>query len=391
MVKRERVLSLDVMRGITIAAMLLVNNPGSWSHVYAPLLHAEWHGLTPTDLIYPFFIFIMGVSMYFSMSKYEDGFSSEAFRKIFKRSVMMFTVGLVLQWVSYATGGASSAIIGRLSDEKTLLRAMFPFGQFRIMGVMQGLAVAYLFGSLLAMTFRWKHLLWVGGALLAAYVVILRIGNGYALAEDNLIMIVDRAILGVAHMPTKVLPGGGRIAFEAEAILSSIPRIAQVLLGAWAGRLMVRSADHTDRMVKTFIFGTIALFAGLLLGYCDPINKLIWSSAFTLTTSGFAALALALLIWIVDIEKRSGWGRLFEVYGVNPLFLYATGWVLAAIFGMSFPCGESSLGVKSFLYGDVLQPLLGDQSGSVVYALFFVGVNWLLGCILYRKKIFIKF
>lgn len=388
---KERLLSLDVMRGITVAAMLLVNNPGSWTNVYAPLQHATWHGLTPTDLIYPFFIFIMGVSMHFSLLKFRDcGLTGPVLWKITKRSVLMFAVGLGLQWFSYLCPAISAYLLGKLPEGTTFWQAAFPMGTFRIMGVMQGLALAYFFGSILVLAFRWKHLLWVAGGLLAAFLLILQLGNGYELAENNIIAVVDRAILGADHLYREWLPDGSRIAFEPEALLSTIPRIAQVLLGVFAGMVITGNKDNNERINRLFIFGTIMLFAGLLLSYGDPLNKKIWSSSYTLATSGFASLFFALLIWIIDIRKHSCWSRPFEAYGINPLFLYVAGWVMAVLFSVKFRAGSTVTTIKGFLYRDVFQPLLGNYLGSLAYALLFVVIIWLLGWVLYRKKIYIK-
>lgn len=378
------------MRGITIAAMILVNNPGSWATVYAPLKHAAWHGMTPTDLIYPFFMFIMGVSMSFSLLKYDRGLTGAAFMKILRRSVAIFAVGAALQWCSYLGTGLSSWLLGRAPEGTTVWDVLLPLENFRIMGVLQGLAVAYFFGATIVLALRWKHILWVGGALLGVYVVIMHLGNGYELAESNIIAVVDRFVLGANHLYKMPAADGVRIAFEPEGLLSNLPRIAHVIFGVWVGSVISRFNDNGERIGQMFIFGTITLFSGLLLQYGDPINKAIWSSSFTLASCGFAALFLALLIWIIDISKRAAWCPPFEAFGVNPLFLYVVGWVGSVLLGFSFSCGERVMSVKGFLYSSVLQPVFGDYGGSLAYPLLFVGLVWLSGYWLYRRRIYIK-
>lgn len=390
LIKKERLLSLDVMRGITIAAMILVNNPGNWSSIYAPLRHAPWHGMTPTDLIYPFFMFIMGVSMSFSLPKYRDGLTGEAFAKILRRSLSIFAVGMALQWFSSLGHGLSSYLLGRSAPETTLWQVLFPLKTFRILGVLQGLALAYFFGSVIVLALRWKHILWVAGGILGTYVVMLHLGNGYELAENNIIAVIDRAVLGAAHLYQDRLPDGARIAFEPEGLLSTLPRIAHVILGVFVGKLISEVKDNKERIRKIFIFGTILLFSGLLLQYGDPLNKKIWSSSFTLASCGFASLFLALMIWIIDIRERRSWCGFFEVFGVNPLFLYVVAWVVSVLLGLNIRFGEKVAGIKGLLYSDVLRPLLADYAASLAHALIFVGIAWIFGYLLYRKKIYIK-
>ena len=378
------------MRGITIAGMLLVNNPGSWTHVYAPLRHADWFGITPTDLVFPFFMFIMGVSMQFSLMKYDDGLTGSAFWKIARRGILIFVVGAALQWFSCFCEGISWLIEGRGGEGVTFSGIAFPWKTFRIMGVLQALGIAYFFGALIFLTVRGKHLLWIAGAILVLYIVILQLGNGYELSRDNIIAVIDRAVLGESHLYQARLADGTRIGFEPEALLSTLPRIAHVLLGVYVGRIITSLKNNTERIERIFVFGTIILFIGLLLQWGDPLNKKIWSSSYTLVTCGFASLLLALLIWIIDIKKRVAWSRFFEVYGINPLFLYVVGWVLSVLFRISIPSGTGTTSIKGFLYGDVFQPLLGNELGSLAYAVFFVVVAWVFGYVLYRKKIYIK-
>ncbi|GHU99544.1 membrane protein [Bacteroidia bacterium] len=390
--QKQRLLSLDVMRGITIGAMILVNNPGSWSSIYAPLRHADWIGMTPTDLIYPFFMFIMGVSMFFSLGRFDDGLRGGIFLRILKRSAAIFALGLALQWCSYIGQGLSASLTGRIAEGESVWSMIFPLGRFRIMGVFQGLALAYLFGATLCVALRWhwRRILWIAGAILLFYIVLLHVGHGYELGEHNILAVVDRAVLGEPHLYRQALLDGTRIGFEPEGLLSSLPRTVHVALGAFVGWLIVGRKEKTESMSAIFIFGTIVLLAGLLLQYGDPLNKKIWSASFTLTSCGLASMALALLLWIIDIRGSRSWSRPFEVFGVNPLFLYCVGWLLSVVLNFGFLWNEGTASLKGLLCGEVLTPLLGDYGGSLACALAIVATVWMTGYVLYRKKIYIK-
>ena len=370
------------MRGMTIAAMILVNNPAVWGKAYAPLQHAFWHGMTPTDLIYPFFVFIMGVSAFFSLSKRYEGAGREVFSRILRRSAVIFGVGLLLQEISYFGYGTANFLSGQTSADATWFETVFPFRTFRIMGVLQGLALVYLFGSAALLCLRFRHLIVAAGGLLILYLVLLQTGNGYSLAADNIIAVVDRAVLGESHLYREWLPDGSRLAFEPEGLLSTLPRITQFLLGCAAGRILLAKEDAPMRFGRLFAFGTALLFTGLLLQYGDPLNKKIWSSSFALATSGFASLLLGLLCWVIDLHKQVWWTGFFRVFGVNPLFLYVAAWVLSVTLG--------ALSIKSWFYTTLIDPLFGDASGSLVYSLCFILLVWSLGLVLYRRKIYIK-
>lgn len=195
--------------------MILVNNPAVWGKAYAPLQHAFWHGMTPTDLIYPFFVFIMGVSAFFSLSKRYEGADRKAFSRILRRSAVIFGVGLLLQEISYFGYGTANFLSGQTPAGATWFETVFPFRTFRIMGVLQGLALVYLFGSVALLCLRFRHLIAAAGGLLLLYLVLLQTGNGYSLSADNIIAVVDRAVLGESHLYKEWLPDGSRLGFRA--------------------------------------------------------------------------------------------------------------------------------------------------------------------------------
>lgn len=383
----QRLLALDILRGITIAGMILVNNPGSWGHIYAPLAHAEWHGLTPTDLVFPFFMYIMGISTYFSLRKYDFKFSGATLWKICRRTVVIFAIGLAIAWFGMFLRGITSG--------KALAEAVFTFDHIRILGVMPRLAICYGFGSLIALALSKKALPWFIAGMLVVYAVILFVGNGFEFASNNVIAIVDNAVLGPDHMYTDHVAGES-LKFDPEGLLSTLPSIAHMLIGFVCGGLIVGTKDNNLRINKLFIIGTILTFSGFLLDFDIPINKKIWSPTFVLTTCGLAASFLGLLIWIIDIKGYRRWCRFFEAFGINPLFMYCLGAVLSIIIGaIKVPYAAVESGIttlKGWIYQAVLMPACADNAtlASLCFAILFVLLNWCIGDILYKKKIYIK-
>lgn len=381
---KQRLLALDILRGITIAGMILVNNPGTWAHIYAPLRHAAWNGLTPTDLVFPFFMFIMGISTFISLQKYEFRFSADAARKIVKRSVLIFLIGMAIGWFSRFCYYWAADHEGLSFGEK-LWESVWTFDRMRILGVMQRLALCYCGTAIIALTVKHKRIPYIIAGLLVVYTVMLLCGNGYAYNETNINSIVDRAILTPAHM----YKDNG---IDPEGLLSTLPALAHVLLGFWVGKQMLAfkhqvTMDNKEeligkQLVYLFLTGAFLMIAGWLLSYGLPINKKIWSPTFVLTTCGMASTLLAVLIYIIDLKEKKKWCRFFESFGINPLFMYVLGGVLSILFG--------SIGLHRFVYQDLLQPLLGDTAGSLAYALLFVAVNWCIGYQLYKRKIYIK-
>lgn len=381
-----RLLALDILRGITIAGMILVNNPGSWGHIYAPLGHASWHGLTPTDLVFPFFMFIMGISTYFSMRKYQFEFSWRSFAKIARRTVVIFLIGLAIAWFGLFLRGI-------LSD-KTLAEAVFSFDRIRILGVMPRLAICYGVGATAALLIPHKALPWTVAGMLIVYTAILLLGNGLEFAETNILYIVDNAVLGPSHLYADTVDGV-RLHLDPEGLLSTLPSIAHMLIGFICGGLIMRTKDNNLRINSLFIVGTILTFSGFLLSYGIPINKKIWSPTFVLTTCGLASSFLGLLIWIIDIKGYRRWCRFFEAFGINPLFMYCLGAVLSIVTGaVRIPWASAESGmisIKGWCYSAVLMPLCGDATlASLLFAILFVMFNWCIGYILYKKKIYIK-
>ena len=387
----SRLLSLDVMRGITIAGMIMVNNPGSWSYVYAPLGHALWNGLTPTDLVFPFFMFIMGVSMYLSYKKLDFRFSKESFFKLTRRSVLLFLIGLAITWLSLSMRQFKALQTEEIGFFARLWQSVSDLENLRILGVLQRLALVSFFGTLTILLVRPKFIPWLAGFILLIYWILIAVTNSYEMNEESIIAIVDRAVLGVTHMYKDTMADGTRIPFDPEGILSTLPCIAHILLGFMAGKLISESKHLDEKVLKLSVFGIIIMFAGFLLDYGFPINKKIWTSSYVLVTCGLAALLLALLIWIIDIKGKRKWSVFFESFGVNPLFVYAFGALLTVLTGnIGFILRGEWISVKTYIYTQILQPAFGNYPGSLVFALIFVGICWAVGHVLYKRKIFIK-
>ena len=384
MAKEKRLLSLDILRGITIAGMLLVNNPGTWSHIYRPLEHADWIGLTPTDLVFPFFIFCMGVSMAFSLKKFNYKMSGPLMWKIVRRTVILFLIGWAVQWFGHLVRG--------LCKGDPFSEAVNNLDTLRYLGVFQRLALVYFFGSLCAVLFKRRFIPWLVGLVLVAYALILGLGSGYEFSLENIIARIDNSVLGTEHMYHETAYGE-QISFDPEGILSTLPCIAHVLIGYLVGRMILSVHNNTERVTTMLLWGTVMLLAGWLLQYGIPCGKKMWSSTFVMITCGMAMCIQAMLIHFVDIKgKKGAWARLFESFGVNPLALYLLGTILAILFG-AIPFGHDAEGGNITIHSAVYNfftSFCSEEAASALYAIAFVLLNWAIGHILYKKNIYIK-
>lgn len=355
--KKQRLLSLDVLRGITVAGMIMVNNAGG-PQSYTSLQHSEWNGLTPCDLVFPFFLFIMGISTYIALRKFRFQPSAEVWKKILRRTVLIFLIGVAIHWFDQIADGD-----------------FFAFDTLRITGVLQRIALCYGFVSVLALYLRPRQLGWLAGFLLTGYSVLLYVGNGYVNGEDNVLVIVDRVLLGEAHLYTKM-------PVDPEGIVSTIPSIAHTLIGFLCGRLIMEQPSLEKKITGLFVAGFLLMAAGFLLTEAMPLNKRIWSPSYVLVTCGLASSLQAVLMYFIDGKGKKNWCRFFEVFGVNPLFLYVLSEVTAIVF--------SAMKVKSAVYGWIHIGVTDPYLASLAYSLLFVGMMGLLGYPLYKKKIYIK-
>ena len=380
----QRLLALDVLRGITIAGMIMVNNPGNWETTYAPLKHASWSGLTPTDLVFPFFMFIMGVSSYISLKKFRFECSRSAIWKIVKRTCVIFVIGLGIAWFSMFLRTWNSLASENVSFLSRLGQSVWTFDHIRILGVLQRLALSYGIAAIIVLLMKHKYIPYLIASLLVTYILILVFGNGYEYSETSVLYIVDHAILGLNHMYANNI-------IEPEGILSTIPSIAHVLIGFSAGKWLFGESDIREKMLRLFLLGTVFVFSGFLLTFGLPINKKIWSPTFVLVTCGLASSLLASLIWVIDVKDHKKWGHFFEAFGINPLFMYVVAEIYSIILeNIHITYQGVTISVQEFIYKALLQPIFGDYPGSLAYAILFVCLVWVSGYTLYKKKIYIK-
>lgn len=387
--QKQRLLSLDVLRGITIAGMIMVNNPGSWGAIYAPLRHAEWDGLTPTDLVFPFFMFIMGVSMYISYSKFDFKLSKSTFIKLLRRSALLFLIGLLLNWFGLICRHMSS--LSQTTDYSWFQRlyesAFYYLQDLRILGVLQRLAIVNFCGSLILLTVKKKYIPFIVFGILLCYSIVMVLTGSLTLSENNIIAQIDNMILGSSHM-YKI----NGMAFDPEGLFSTIPCIAHVLIGVMAGSYILSTEDNKERMEQLFIFGTLIMVLGFLWHYYTPINKTLWSSSYTLVTCGLASLLLSILLWIIDVKGYTKPTRFFEAFGVNPMAIFVLGGIMSNLvsnIGITLNNG-TWISIKGLIYNHINVPIFGDKLGSLVFALGFILVCYLIALPLYKKKIYIK-
>ncbi len=386
MQNNKRLISVDVMRGITVAGMILVNNPGSWGHIYTPLRHAEWHGLTPTDLVFPFFMFIMGVSIFLSLNKTHFECDRRSVMKILRRSVLLLLIGWGVGWFSRWWSGMQN-------PDKTWWEAINNFTYMRFMGVFQRLAVCYLATSLLAVTVSRRSMKWIAGGILVGYTALLFCGNGLEFSESNIVGSFDRALMGENHIYTETIDGVS-IKIDPEGLLSTLPAIAHCIIGFLCGGIICDEDDKYMKSYKLFVVGAVLTMTGFLLQYGLPINKKLWTPTFVFTTCGLASTLLALLIYVIDIRHKVSWTPFFRVFGTNPLFLYLLSTIMAISLGRIkiTTMDDTKISLHTQIYKNFLVPLCQDNEilASLVFALSMVMVNWAVGYILYRKKVFIK-
>jgi hypothetical protein len=393
--KSSRILAIDILRGITIAGMILVNNPGNWGRIFAPFEHAEWNGMTPTDLVFPFFMFVMGMCIYIAMRKFDFTCNKSTVYKITKRMVLIYLVGLGIGWFAKFCFRWASPL-EEASFGEQLWYMVWSFDSIRLTGVLARLAICYGITALLAVTVKHKNLPYIIVTLLVGYFIILMAGNGFAYDETNILSIADRAVLTDAHM----YHDNG---IDPEGLLSTLPSIAHTLLGFMVGSLLFKTtdehSDHTDvrtgiilsKVVPLFVVGTILIFSGFLLSYGCPLNKKVWSPTYVLVTCGLASTLLALLIWLIDVKGYRRWSKFFEVFGVNPLFLFVLSDFFAIVFGaFRFTVNGTQTSIIGFMYNQVLSPIFGEYGGSLAYAVLFLILNWCIGYQLYKRKIYIK-
>lgn len=365
-----RLVSLDVFRGITIAGMVLVNNPGTWAHIYWPLQHAQWHGWTPTDLVFPFFLFIVGVAITLAFgSRVESGRSTrDLYLKVIKRSLIIFAIGLFLNAFPY-----------------------FGLSELRIPGVLQRIAVCYFFASVIFLNTKIRTQIGITLALLLIYWLLVKLipAPGFAAGdltkEGSLPSFVDRVVFG-KHVWAQAK------VYDPEGLLSTIPALATTLIGVLTGHWLRAKNSSYEKVAGMFVGGAICVAVGWAWNSFFPINKALWTSSYVLFTGGLALQFLALCYWIIDIKGYRRWAKPFEIFGVNAIALYVGAGIMAELLGAIKVTGSGGTKVSlgSWIYEDLFASWASPVNASLAFAIAFVLV-WLgLMWILYRRKIFIK-
>ena len=366
----KRLVSLDVFRGITIAAMVLVNNPGTWEHIYWPLQHASWHGWTPTDLVFPFFLFIVGVAITLAFgSRVESGRGKrDLYLKIIKRSLLIFAIGLFLNGFPY-----------------------FSLSELRIPGVLQRIAVCYLFASIIFLETKIRTQVVITIALLLVYWFLMRFiaAPGFAAGdftkEGSLPSYIDRVIFG-KHVWAQAK------VYDPEGLLSTIPALATTLIGVLTGHWLRTEKSAYEKVAGLFVAGASCVVLGWVWNSVFPINKALWTSSYVLFTGGLALQLLAVCYWVIDVKGYRKWAKPFEIFGVNAIALYVGAGIMAALLGLIEVPGADGMKIPlgSWIYDNLFaswaSPVNASLAFAIVFVLVWLGFMW----VLFRRNIFIK-
>jgi len=379
--KSNRLVSLDVFRGITIAGMILVNNPGSWDYVYPALDHAKWNGLTPTDLVFPFFLFIVGVAITLSLTKRKERGDDQTkmIWQIFRRSVTIFLIGMFLAAFPFYS----------LTADKGF--QWIDFSTIRIPGVLQRIALVYFIASVIFLKTSVKTQAIIAGALVLLYWFLMTVipvpGVGYPNLEPatNLGAWLDNLLLhGHLWKSSKV--------WDPEGLLSSIPAISTALCGALLGHWIKGKAEPAVKAAWIFVVGNFALVLGIIWDIWFPLNKNLWTSSYVVFTAGMALEFFGVCYWLVDVKGYKWWTKPFVVYGMNAITVYFLSGILARVLNniLVMDAANKAVSLKTFIYEACFQPFFSPLNASLAFALtyilFWLGIMW----IFYAKKIFIK-
>lgn len=380
----QRYYSLDVFRGATVALMILVNNPGTWSHIYSPLEHATWHGCTPTDLVFPFFLFAVGNAMAFVMPRFEQAGPAVFWRKVIKRTLLIFLIGLLLNWSPFVKWDGNN-LVGKAWEN------------IRIMGVLQRIALCYFFGSVIVFYGKTKGAFVISGILLLVYWFICNWlgapGDPYSL-QGYFGTAFDKSMVGISHMYK-----GEGVAFDPEGLASTLAAIVQVVFGFMVGQYIQQKGKNYEMLANLLVAGVVLIFAGYCWDMVFPVNKKIWTSSYVLYTTGLAMLVIGTLIYLVEFKSVKGaWSKFFDVFGKNPLFIFVLSGFLPRVLALiRWTDHLDDAGQKVYtspfpwFYNHVCKDIAADlRVGSLVYALITIAFYWLIVYLLDKRKIYIK-
>jgi len=392
---RDRLVSLDVFRGITIAGMLLVNNPGTWSAIFPPLEHAEWNGWTPTDLIFPFFLFIVGITTHLSMSarRARGDDDSALIKQILRRGIIIYLLGFGMAMFPFFQWGSIQSLPNATAWDRILYR----IEHVRLLGVLPRIAIVYICAGLLTLKTTLKQQIAIIATLLFGYwfaMTVLPVPGENAIGaqllnthDRNLAAYLDRLILTTNHTWT------GSVTFDPEGPFSTLPAIATAMLGVLAGTWIARKDKQLlDRISGLFAAGAIGMVVGLMWNWSFPINKNLWTSSYVVFTAGMASVTLATVMWIVDYNQVKGWTKPFVVYGVNPIVAFVGSGVLARLIYTLWHVDYQgkSVAIQDAIYQSVFLPWLPERVASLAFAISFVLLWYGILLVLYRRKIILK-
>ncbi len=370
---KERYLALDVLRGLTIALMIVVNTPGSWSDMYGPFKHAAWHGFTITDLVFPTFLFVVGNAMSFSMKKLERMDQALFLRKVLKRFVLIFIIGWGLNAFPFVAPGDDGSI------------NMIDWTAVRTLGVLQRIALCYLFASLILYYFdKVGAIVYSALALIGYWIILYAFGDAeapYSLT-GNAALKLDLWAIG----PKNLYSGEG-IPFDPEGLLSTIPSVVNVIAGFFAGKFIQKMGNNTATVKYLLVSGLIIIAISLFWDGFFPINKKIWTSSYVLLTVGLDLILIGVLILIIEVGRARSWTYFFEVFGRNPLILYVLSAVVMTIFYAINIQGDN---LKVIIYTNAFTNWLPPKTASLLFSIAYMLLIWCIGLWMDKKKIFIK-
>ena len=376
---KQRLISLDAFRGATIAGMILVNNPGTWNAIYPQLRHAAWHGWTFTDFIFPFFLWIVGVAMTLSFARrVEEGADkSQLLLHVFRRALIIFGLGLFLNGFPF----------GLVSTHD------FSWATIRIPGVLQRIAICYLIASIIFMYTGVKGQIgWVVGLLVSYWLMVKLIpvpgfGTGILEPTGNLCWYIDSQLLAGHTWRGAPVPG-----FDPEGILSTIPAIATTLLGVLTGHWLRSDRSQGDKTDWMFVSGNFLLLLGVIMDMWLPINKNLWTSSYTIFMAGWANVCLAMFYWLIDVKGYKKWATPFVIYGMNAITVFVLSGLVARIMHLIqwTTADGKTTDLKSAIYDNVFTPLASPMNASLLFAIAFITMMYLVVWFMYKKKWFLK-
>ena len=368
----QRFLALDVFRGMTICLMIIVNTPGDSLTTFAPFLHAHWHGFTPTDLVFPSFLFAVGNAMSFVMKKWDTKTTLEVLSKIGKRTLIIFLLGYLMYWFPFVS----------VSDGHWSLS---PVSQTRILGVLQRIALCYCLASLMLYFLKPKLSFIISvGILLLYWAICFWYGDPYdpLSLQGNAGLRFDLWLMGEAH-----LYHGEGVAFDPEGWVSTLPAVVNVVAGCLAGNFIQKNGKSYEVISRLVLTGFALLVIAYFWNFLFPINKKLWTSSFVLHTVALDCMLLGAIMYIVDIQKKIRWTGFFEVFGKNPLFIYLLSELLVTVLYM-IPV-QPGISLYAWIYQNIFSRA-GDYWGSLLFSISYMLLCWSVGYWLDKRKIYVR-